>query len=68
LEYLAKKTGFQLFSIDYYGFDIMDYFCFKLYEDNFDYLGKLKEFIPVIQAIVDKQRISNHQRVILKKI
>lgn len=68
LDYLAKKTGFTVHSMDYYGLDVMDYFCFKSYEDKFDYLGKLKEFISLTQAVIDKQNISNHIRITFKKI
>ncbi|MFA6171586.1 MAG: class I SAM-dependent methyltransferase [Patescibacteria group bacterium] len=68
LDYLAKKTGFEVQSIDYYGLDVMDYLSYKNYEDDYDYLGKLKEFIPVMQAVIDKGKISNHQRIIFKKI
>ena len=68
LDYLAQKSGFKVQSIDYYGLDLMDYFCWKSYKDKFDYLNKLKDFIPTIQAIIDKQNISNHQRIIFKKI
>lgn len=66
--YLAQKTGFTVHSIEYFGLDIMDYFCMKQYDDNFDYLSTLKDFIPLMQAIVDKQNISNHMRVIFKKV
>lgn len=68
LDYLAKETGFKVHSIDYYGLDMMDYFCMKSHEDRFDYLGKLKDFIPLVQAIIDKQNISNHMRIIFQKI
>lgn len=68
LAYLAKKTGFVVDSIEYFGLDIMDYFCMKQYDDNFDYLDKLSELIPLMQAIVDKQNISNHMRIIFKKV
>ena len=68
LDYLAKKNGFKIYSIDYFGLDMMDYFCLKSYEDKFDYLAKLKEFIPLTQAVIDKQNISNHIRVIFQKL
>lgn len=68
LDYLAKKTGFKVFSVDYYGLDAVDYFCMKAYDDKYNYLEKLKDFIPIIQAIIDKQKLSNHMRVIFKKI
>lgn len=68
LRYLAKRTGFEVTSIEYYGLDIMDYFCMKQYDNGYDYLGKLREFIPLLQAVVDKQGLSNHMRIVFKKI
>lgn len=68
LAYLAKHTGFEVVGVEYYGLDIMDYFCMKQYDDKDDYLGKLHEIIPLLQAVVDKQDISNHMRIIFKKI
>src|SRR3990167_3877158 len=65
LSYLANKSGFKLESIEYFGLDIMDYFFMKEYQDKISYLSSLKEFISVIQAIVDKQSLSNHMRVVL---
>jgi len=67
LDYLAKKTGFKVHSVDYYGLDVMDYFCMKNYEDRFDYSSRLKDFIPLMQAIIDKQNISNHMRIVFQK-
>jgi SAM-dependent methyltransferase len=67
LDYLAKKTGYKIHSIDYYGLDIMDYFCMKSYDNKHDYLKELNEFIPAIQAVIDKQNLSNHMRVLFKK-
>ena len=68
LDYLAEKTGFKVYSIDYYGLDVMDYLSWRTYEDNFNYLEKLKDFIPLMQTMIDKQGLSNHQRIIFKKI
>lgn len=67
LNFLAQKTGFNVHSIDYYGLDLTDYFLMKQYEDGFDYLSKISESIPILQAIIDKQKLSNHMRVIFKK-
>lgn len=67
LAYLAKKTGFEIVSIEYFGLDLMDYFSMKSYDDKRDYLEVFKEAIPLLQAIVDQQGVSNHMRVILKK-
>lgn len=67
LDYLSRKTNFKVFSIDYYGLDIIDYLSMKTYDDNYDYLKGLRDFIPLMQAVIDKQKISNHQRVIFQK-
>lgn len=67
LAYLADKTGFEICSIDYYGLDIIDYLCLKVYDDGVDYLENLKDCIPVLQAVLDKQKISNHQRILFRK-
>jgi 2-polyprenyl-3-methyl-5-hydroxy-6-metoxy-1,4-benzoquinol methylase len=68
LHYLARRTGFEVSSIEYVGLDIMDYFCMKEYDDGVPYLKRLHTFIPLVQAIVDKQGKSNHMRVVLKKV
>jgi len=68
LHYLAEKTGFKVHSIDFFGLDVLDYFYYKMYADNCDYMEKFKEFIPIMQAIIDKANLSNHIRVIFKKI
>lgn len=67
LEFLGKETGFTVHSIDYYGLDVMDYFAYKTYTYEFNYLERLKGDIGLFQAILDKQKISNHMRVIFKK-
>lgn len=66
--YLAKKTGFKIHTIEYFGLDVLDYFCMKSYDDGYDYLTKLHEAIPLLQAVIDRQNISNHMRIIFKKI
>lgn len=68
LDYLAKRTGFKVGSIDYYGLDLIDYFYMKDHHDRIGYHKRLIELIPVLQAIVDKQKLSNHMRVIFQKI
>ena len=67
LEYLAKKTGFTLHSLEFYGLDVMDYLCMKQYDDKYDYFDKLREAVPLLQAVIDKQGLGNHLRVIFKK-
>ncbi len=68
LDYLARKTGFKIHSLEYYGLDVMDYFYMRSDEDKINYHKKLVNFIPVIQAMIDKLKLSNHMRVIFKKI
>lgn len=65
--YLAGQTGFKIHSIEYFGLDMMDYFCMKSYDDGYAYLEKLHEVIPLLQAVIDKQDISNHMRILFKK-
>ncbi len=68
LDYLAKRTGFKVHSIDYYGLDIMDYFHMKEYQEPAGYHQKLKDFIPIMQTIIDKQKLSNHIRIFFRKL
>lgn len=68
LNFLAEKSGFKVESIDYYGLDMMDYLFMKAHDDDHDYLEKLKESLPIIQAVIDREKLSNHQRVIFKKL
>lgn len=68
LTFLARKTGFEIVSIEYYGLDIVDYLAMKEYEDNIQYNQNLKEIIPYLQALIDKCNISNHMRIVMKKV
>lgn len=67
-EFLAKKTGFKVVSIETYGLDVTDYLLLKEFTDKFDYTSKLKEFISLTQSLIDKLNLSNHFRVTFKKI
>ncbi len=67
LNYLAKKAGFKIHSIDYYGLDIIDYLYMKEYQEPGEYHSKLKDLIPILQAIIDKQGVSNHMRIFFQK-
>lgn len=67
LTYLARKTGFEIRSVDYYGLDLIDYLYMKDYQDKVGYHQKLKDLIPVLQSVIDKQKISNHMRVLFQK-
>ena len=68
INYLAKKTKFKVDTIETYGFDIMDYFLFREYIDKTEYIKKFEKFIDLVQSIVDKNKVSNHFRITLKKI
>jgi|SRR3989338_1387205 len=68
LDYLVSKTGFKVHSVDYYGLDVMDYLYMKEREEPDGYHHKLRDLIPVLQAIIDKQKLSNHIRVFFKKL
>ena len=67
LNFLAHQTGFKIKSIEYFGLDLVDYFSMKEFEDNFSYNKKLSEIIPYLQALIDKENISNHMRVVFSK-
>ena len=68
LQYLAKKTGFEIHSIETYGFDIMDYMMFKEYKDKINYPKKFINFVGLVQSIIDKSNLSNHFRITFKKV
>jgi 2-polyprenyl-3-methyl-5-hydroxy-6-metoxy-1,4-benzoquinol methylase len=68
LDYLAEQTGFAIVSIEFFGLDLIDYFSMKGSEDCVNYNEKLSEIIPYMQALIDKEKISNHMRVVFKKI
>ena len=67
LKLLARKSGLTVNSLDYYGLDLLDYFYMKQDQDGVNYHQKLSEAIPLLQAVIDKQKLSNHMRVVFKK-
>jgi hypothetical protein len=66
--YLSKKCNFEICTIETYGFDVMDYFLFREYKDDIDYIDKFKEFTKLTQSVLDKHGLGNHFRITLKKI
>jgi 2-polyprenyl-3-methyl-5-hydroxy-6-metoxy-1,4-benzoquinol methylase len=68
LSYLAEETGFTVESIDYYGLDVVDYFSMKGFKDDINYNENLSDIIPYMQALIDSEKISNHIRIVFKKI
>ena len=66
--YLAKKSGFKVVSVETFGLDITDYLLYKEYKDKIDYTSKLSDFISLTQSLIDKTSLSNHFRVTFKKV
>ena len=67
-KYLANSTSFKIESIETYGLDLLDYFLYKEYEYSESYLNKFSDLISLTQAILDKNSLSNHFRVVFRKI
>lgn len=65
--YLSKNAGLKITSLEIFGFDVMDYLLMKEYEDGIYYTEKLKDFMNLSQALVDKLELGNHFRLTLKK-
>ena len=68
LDFLVKKTGFKVETLEVYGLDIMDYLLMKEYEDGINYTDNLKDLMSILQAVIDKDEIGNHFRITFKKI
>jgi 2-polyprenyl-3-methyl-5-hydroxy-6-metoxy-1,4-benzoquinol methylase len=67
INYLARKSGFVVEKIEYYGLDLIDYLLMKEYQDNIDYTESLSDMVEMLQGILDKYEISNHLRVTFKR-
>lgn len=68
LEILAKKTGFKILSHETFGLDLIDYFLYLNFKDKKNYTKKFKNFINIVQPIIDKSGYANHFRVTFQKI
>ena len=68
LEILAKKTNFRVVSYETFGLDLVDFFLYKEFIDNKKYILKFKDFINLLQPVIDKNNLGNHFRVTFKKI
>lgn len=69
LNYLARKAGFKIIKIDYFGLDIKDYLQMVESKNNIIKLNKiLNKFSNILQSVLDKKSLSNSMRIILKKI
>jgi 2-polyprenyl-3-methyl-5-hydroxy-6-metoxy-1,4-benzoquinol methylase len=67
-DYLANKAGLKIYSIETYGLDLMDYLLMKEDEDGVDYIDSLGEMMNLLQAVLDKHKVSNHFRITFQKI
>jgi hypothetical protein len=63
IDYLANQAGLVIHSIETYGLDLMDYLLMKEHEDNINYIDNLGEMMSLLQAVLDKYKISNHFRI-----
>jgi hypothetical protein len=45
----------------------MDYLLMKEHEDNINYIDNLGEMMSLLQAVLDKYKISNHFRITFSK-
>lgn len=69
LSYLAKKTGFKISKIEYFGLDIKDYLQMLEYNSKNTKLNKiLNNLSNTLQSVLDKHSLSNSMRIFLKKI
>lgn len=67
LNYLSQNSNLIIFSKENYGLDIMDYLLMKEYEDDIKYTVNLHDMIVLVQAIIDKAKLSNHYRITFQK-
>ncbi|MBX6331152.1 MAG: class I SAM-dependent methyltransferase [Gemmatimonadaceae bacterium] len=65
--YLAEHAGLRVYSVDVFGFDVMDYLLMKEYEDKIEYTVKLRDMMLLLQGAVDRLRIGNHFRVTFQR-
>lgn len=67
LNYLCKKIGLKLKSIEYFGLDIKDYFQSLPSSSDINLHKRLNLFANLTQAIIDNNKMSNSMRIILQK-
>ena len=65
--YLARKSGLKMHTIEVRGLDVMDYLLMKEYEDSTPYTERLRRFMNVLQGCVDLLRLGNHFRATFEK-
>jgi SAM-dependent methyltransferase len=67
LDYLARRTGFEVARCDFFGLDVMDYLAMKESEDGHPYYESLRQMVAPLQAVVDAQKLSNSMRVLFRR-
>ena len=67
LNYLCKKTGLKIKSIEFYGLDIKDYFQSLDFKNKINLNKTLNKFANLTQSIIDNQKLSNSMRIIFQK-
>ncbi len=69
LNYLAKKTGFKIIKIDYFGLDIKDYLqMLESKNKNIKFNKILNNLSNTLQSVLDDCSLSNSMRIIFKKL
>ena len=67
IKFLAKKLNLKIKKIEFFGFDLTDYFLFKEYVNNREFYPYFKGMINYLQSILDQNSLSNSMRVILSR-
>lgn len=67
LNFLCKKTGLKIKSIEYFGLDIKDYLQSIEKKNGIKLNGILNKLANYTQSIIDNQKMSNSMRIIFQK-
>lgn len=67
LNYLSTKAGLEVVRCEYYGLDIIDYFAMMEARNGVPYFGDLRAMVAPLQALIDKQGLSNSMRILFRK-
>ena len=67
LNYLSKKTGLKIKSIEFFGLDVKDYFQSVPSKHNMNLNKLLNKFANLTQSIIDNQKLSNSMRIVFQK-
>jgi 2-polyprenyl-3-methyl-5-hydroxy-6-metoxy-1,4-benzoquinol methylase len=67
LDFLTKKSGFEVVHCAYYGLDVMDYLAMMEAQDEYPYFERLRKMVAPLQAMVDAQGFGNSMRILFKR-